>query len=151
MISERENQYNAFIANTARNVNEKYTERKDTMLQLMEYPTSTISKRIVLHALNEMRAEHMARFMNEPRIRGFNKAKAMLLKMIDQYDDQISREKLDSDLDQILRQDHVIGLCSGHAADMFFWTVSDFAYFIRSYPRSVPRSMEHIFPEPVSK
>ena len=85
MISERENQYNAFIANTARNVNEKYTERKDTMFQLMEYPTSTISKRIVLHALSEMRAEHMARFMNESRIRGFNKAKAMLLKMMDQY------------------------------------------------------------------
>ena len=151
MISERENQYNAFIANTARNVNEKYTERKDTMLQLMEYPTSTISKRIVLHTLNEMRAAHMACFMNEPRIRSFNKAKAMLMKMVDQYGDQISREKLDSDLDQILCQDHLIGLCSGHATDMYFWTVSDFAYFIRSYPRSIPRSMQAIFPEPMNK
>lgn len=151
MISERENQYNAFIANTARNVNKKYTERKDTMLQLMEYPTSTISKRIVLHALNEMRATHMARFMNAPRIQGFNEAKAMLLKTIDRYDDKISREKLDSDLDQILRQDHVNGLSSGHATDMFFWTVSDFAYFVRSYPGSIPRSMKHIFPEQVKK
>lgn len=151
MTGGRENRYNAFIANTARNLNEKYAGRKDTMLQLMEYPTSTISKRIVLYTLNEMRAAHMARFMNEPRIRGFNKAKAMLMKMIDQYGDQISREKLDSDLDQILCQDHVIGLCSDHATDMYFWTVSDFAYFIRSYPLSIPRSMEHIFPEPTSK
>lgn len=121
------------------------------MLQIMEYPTPTISKQTLVHALNGMQPEYMARFTNAPRIHGFNEAKAMLLKMIDQYDDKISREKLDADLDKILCQDHVPGLCSGHATDMYFWTVSDFAYFICSYPRSIPRSMQAIFPEPMNK
>ena len=133
------------------NINENPIGRKDNMLQFQQYPTPTISKQIVIHTLDEMQSEHMARFMNEQRIKGFSEAKAMLLKMVDQYDDEISREKLDDDLDNILCQDRVFGLSSGHATDMFFWTVNDFAYFIRSYPRSVPRSMEHIFPEPVSK
>ena len=121
------------------------------MMHYLDQPSSTISKSVLLHALIKMDSEHMARFMNVPRIQGFNEAKTMLLKMIDRYDDKINREKLDSDLDQILRQDHVNGLSSGHATDMFFWTVSDFAYFVRSYPGSIPRSMEHIFPELVNE
>ena len=121
------------------------------MLQMMEYPTPTISKQTLIHALNEMQAEHMARFMNPPRVHGFCEAKATLLKLLEAYDEEIDREKLDNDLDKILCQDHVPALSRGHATDMFFWTVSDFSCFIHSYPRYIPRSMEHIYPELVNR
>lgn len=121
------------------------------MLQMMEYPTPTISKQTLIHTLNEMQAEHMARFMNPPRIHGFCEAKAALLKLLDAYDEEIDRKKLENDLDNILCQDDMPVLSSGHATDMFFWTVSDFYYFIQLYPRSIPRSMEHIYPELVNR
>lgn len=87
------------------------------MLQFQQYPTPTISKQIVIHTLDEMQSEHMARFMNEQRIKGFNEAKAMLLKMVDQYDDEISREKLDDDLDILMvAQQYGHILCPGNPA-----------------------------------
>lgn len=107
----------------------------------------TISKSTLIHALTGMDPEHMAHFMNAPRVSGFNAAKSMLLKMVEQCDDEIDREKFDDELTTILMQKGVPGLSSGHETDMYFWTVTDFSAFVVSYPNHVPRSMEHIYPE----